>query len=189
MPRSNFERTAAMPPHAHYSLPPSTALVPLTFADRLVDELPRLRRYGLSLSGSTHLADDLVQETMLKALSNADSFIAGSNVGSWLVAILRNTYFSMLRKRKREVEDLDGAYASRLISIPEQESDLHVADFCKALATLPETQRDVLILVGAFGASYDDAALLSGAPIGTVKSRLWRGRVALSERLGADFLQ
>ena len=134
----------------------------------------------MSLSGRSALADDLVQETLTKAWAKADSYQDGTNLMAWLFTILRNEFYSHLRKRKREVEDVDGAEAAQLVAAPAQMASLELGDFREALATLPEDQREAIILVGASGFSYEEAADIMGCAVGTVKSRLSRARARLT---------
>ncbi len=154
-----------------------------SFRDELVAEISNLRAFAISLSGSVSLADDLVQETLLRAWSKSDKFQPGTSLRAWLFTILRNIYYSNYRKRAREVQDSDGAYARRLIVSGDQESHLDLEDFRKALARLPTEQREVLILVGANGLSYEEAATICEVEIGTIKSRLSRARSKLVELL------
>ncbi len=154
------------------------------FREGLVGEMPNLRAFAISLSGRIQLADDLVQETLLKAWSNADSYQPGSNLRAWLFTILRNTYFSLYRQRGREVQDTDGIYSQRLATPAAQEGALDLADFRIALAKLPPEQREVLIMVGASGLTYEEAATVCDCAVGTVKSRVNRARAKLSELLG-----
>ncbi len=163
---------------------PSRAEPKRSFRDLLVAEIPNLRAFGASLSGSMHLADDLVQDTLLKAWGHSSSFTEGSNIRAWLFTILRNTYYSLYRKRGREVQDTDGIYSNRVAVPADQDSAVDLADLRKALAKLPEEQREVLIMVGATGLSYEEAAVVCGVAIGTVKSRVNRGRARLAELLG-----
>lgn len=155
-----------------------------SFRDLLTSEIPNLRAFAVSLSGSVHLADDLVQETLLKAWSNASSFREGTNMRAWLFTILRNSYFSLYRKRSREVRDADGIYAQTLSVTGSQESSIDLADFRTALGKLPEEQREVLIMVGASGLSYEEAAEVCQVAVGTIKSRLNRARIKLADLLG-----
>jgi RNA polymerase sigma-70 factor (ECF subfamily) len=157
-----------------------------SFKDGIVKEIPNLRAFATSLSGSVTLADDLVQDTLLRAWSNADKFQAGTNLRAWLFTILRNAYYSHYRKRTREVQDTDGLYSERLAIVGDQESHLDLADFRRALATLPAEQREVLTMIGATGLSYEEAAEICGVAIGTIKSRLNRARAKLSEILLLD---
>lgn len=153
------------------------------FKDGLIREIPNLRAFAASLSGSMQLADDLVQDTLLKAWGNSDKFEPGTSLRAWLFTILRNTYYSLYRKRGREVQDSEGTYAERMATHGNQESHLDLADFRKALAKLPEEQREVLIMVGATGLSYEEAADICGVAIGTIKSRVNRARTKLAELL------
>lgn len=156
------------------------------FREKLISEIPNLRAFGMSLSGSLHQADDLVQDTLLKAWSHADSFTPGTNMRAWLFTILRNTYYSLYRRRGREVQDTEGIYAGKVAVSGGQEGAIDLADFRIALAKLPEEQREVLIMVGATGLSYQEAADICGVAVGTIKSRVNRARTKLSELLGIN---
>ena len=120
--------------------------------------VPRLRAFAISLSGKVDRADDLVQETLLLAMANIHSFQPGTNMPAWLLTILRNRYRTEYRKYRREIEDVDGRYAESLISPPEQHSRVEFEEFRVALAKLPPDQREALLLVGASGFSYEEAA-------------------------------
>ena len=154
--------------------------------DALLAAVPSLRAFAISLSGQVDRADDLVQDTLLRALSNIDRFERGTNLNAWLFTILRNLFHSEYRKRKREVEDVDGTYAAKLKTAPDQGSWLDFQDFRTALAKLPADQREALLLVGAQGFSYEDAANIMGCAIGTVKSRVNRARMRLAALLSLD---
>lgn len=158
--------------------------VSATLRDALIAEMSSLRAFGVSLCGDKERADDLVQETLFKAWNHLDSFREGTNLKAWLFTILRNTYFSERRKRRREVEDADGSYAAQLASPPEQPGHMEMQDFRAVLARLPDDQREALILVGAAGFSYEEAAQISGCPVGTIKSRVNRARSRLADLLG-----
>ncbi len=158
----------------------------LDFREKLVAEIPSLRAFAASLSGSMQQADDLVQDTLLKAWGHADSFTAGTNIRAWLFTILRNTYYSLYRKRGREVQDTDGIYSNKVAVPGGQESAIDLADFRIALAKLPEEQREVLIMVGATGLSYEETAVICGVAVGTIKSRVNRARIKLAELLGIN---
>ena len=151
--------------------------------DELVDHLPALRAFALSLTRDGSSADDLVQDTIVKAWTNMDKFQAGTNLRAWLFTILRNTFYSARRKTRREVSDSDGIYAARLATRPDHDGRLAMTDFRAAFAQLPDEQREALILVGASGFSYDDAARMTGVAVGTVKSRANRGRKRLADLL------
>lgn len=151
--------------------------------DRLVEHLPALRAFALSLARNGAAADDLVQDTILKAWTNMDKFEAGTNLRAWLFTILRNTFYSARRKVSREVADVDGLHAARLSQKPDHDGRLALSDFQGAFAKLPDEQREALILVGASGFSYEEAADMCGCAVGTIKSRANRGRRKLSELL------
>ncbi len=167
------------------SSPPDAASTPnAAFREALIREMPGLRAFAVSLAGSFHQADDLLQETLLKAWSSSESFTPGTNMRAWLFTILRNTYYSQYRRRGREVQDTDGVYSGRMATPPNQEGALDIADFQAALAKLPPEHRDVLLMVGASGFSYEEAAEICGVAVGTVKSRLNRARARLADVLG-----
>ena len=117
--------------------------------EAMLAAVPSLRAFAISLSGNVDRADDLVQETLLRAMANINSFQPGTNMSAWLFTILRNLFRSEYRKRRREVEDTDGSYAESLKSHPEQHSRVEFEEFRAALAKLPPDQREALILVGA----------------------------------------
>jgi RNA polymerase sigma-70 factor (ECF subfamily) len=152
--------------------------------DDLVAAIPNMRAFAISLCGNRDRADDLVQEALVKAWNHLSSFQEGTNLKAWLFTILRNAYFSELRKTKREVADSDGQLAARLAVPPEQQGHLDLIDLNRALAQLPPDQREALILVGAEGFSYEDAATISACAVGTVKSRVNRARTRLAELMG-----
>jgi RNA polymerase sigma-70 factor (ECF subfamily) len=154
--------------------------------DALLNEIPSLRAFAISLTGGIDRADDLVQDTLMKAWAAADSFQDGTSLRAWLFTIMRNTFFSQHRKRRREVQDVDGEAAARLVSHPEQFGHLDLADFRAALAELPVDQREVLMLVGASGFSYEEAAEICDCAVGTIKSRLNRARQRLMQNLKLD---
>jgi RNA polymerase sigma-70 factor (ECF subfamily) len=148
--------------------------------------VPSLRAFAISLCGNVDRADDLVQEALLRAWGNLDSFAPGTNMSAWLFTILRNVFRSEYRKRRREVEDADGTYADSLTSLPNQTSSLEMDEFRKALDLLPPDQREALILVGASGFSYEEAAQICGCAVGTIKSRVNRARTRLAELLSVE---
>lgn len=150
----------------------------------LSDQLPQLRAFARTLARDAAQADDLVQETLLKAWSNRHRFEPGTNLRAWLFTILRNTFYSHHRKRRREVQDVDDAHVGRLAVRPDQDHALAMRDFATALASLPEDQREALILVGAAGMAYEEAAEVCGVAVGTIKSRVSRARARLGDLLG-----
>src|SRR4051794_14457493 len=149
----------------------------------MLASLPSLRAFALSLTNAREVADDLVQDTLVRALAKIDQFEPGTNMGAWLFTILRNIFYSQCRRTKHEVEDPDGSYAGRLCTAPDQHAKCDVQDMLKALAKLPLEQWEALILVAAEGLSYEEAAHICGAATGTIKSRVSRGRVRLAELL------
>lgn len=151
--------------------------------DALIIHLPALRAFALSLARNGTAADDLVQETILKAWSGFDRFQQGTNLRAWLFTILRNCFYTELRKRRREVSDSDGVYAARLVQKPDHDGTLAMRDFEVAFEKLIVEQREALALVGALGFSYEEAAATIGCALGTVKSRVNRGRQRLAELL------
>ncbi|ODN72095.1 sigma-70 family RNA polymerase sigma factor [Methylobrevis pamukkalensis] len=157
-----------------------------SFRDGIVAEIPSLRAFAMSLCGKPDLADDLVQEALMKAWAASASFSEGTNLRAWMFTILRNVYFSQLRKKKREVEDADGRHAARLSVSGEQQARLDMSDFQEALGQLPADQREVLTLIGASGFSYEEAAEICGVPVGTIKSRLNRARGRLTAILAIE---
>src|SRR5688500_15128780 len=154
--------------------------------EAMLSAVPSLRAFAISLSGNVDRADDLVQETLLRAMANIDSFQPGTNMSAWMFTILRNLFRSEYRKRRREVEDTDGSYAESLKSHPEQNSRLEFQEFRTALAKLPPDQREALILVGASGFSYEEAAAICECAVGTIKSRVNRARTRLSELMSVE---
>ncbi|MCE8007431.1 RNA polymerase sigma factor [Aestuariivita sp.] len=154
--------------------------------DALVDHLPAMRAFATSLTRNSATADDMVQDTLVKAWTNIDKFEAGTNMRAWLFTILRNTYYSNRRKAKREVADVDGVHTESLSQKPDHDGRLHMSDFREAFAKLPDEQREALILVGASGFAYEEAADMCGVAVGTIKSRVNRGRKRLAELMHLD---
>jgi RNA polymerase sigma-70 factor, ECF subfamily len=154
--------------------------------DDLIALMPNPRAFAFSLCGQHERADDLVQETLLKAWSHLDSFREGTNLRAWLFTILRNSFFSDMRKRRREVEDAGGKKAQSLSVAPAQQGHVDMQDLRKALDLLPPHQREAVVLVGAAGMSYEEAAEIAKCAVGTMKSRVNRARVKLGEHFGVD---
>jgi RNA polymerase sigma-70 factor (ECF subfamily) len=156
------------------------------FGEEMVAQIPYLRAFAISLSGSYSVADDLVQDTLVKAWSHADSFEPGTNFRAWLVTILRNTYFSQYRKRSREVQDSDNVLAEQIPVKGGQESNVTMQDVQKALNKLAPEHREILLMIGITELSYEEAAQVCDIAVGTVKSRLNRARAKLAEHLGLN---
>lgn len=149
------------------------------FKQQLALVIPHLRAFGRSLSGNRDLADDLVQETLLKAWAARKRFQAGTNMRAWTFIILRNLFLSQMR-RARFKGEWDDLVADRVLAAPaSQDKHVELADMQRALMHLPQPQREALILVGAGGFAYEEAAEICGVAVGTIKSRVARGRVAL----------
>ena len=153
-------------------------------SDLLVGEIPYLRAFAISLCGSPTLADDLVQDTLVKAWAKFDSFQQGTNLRAWLITILRNNFFSIYRKSRREVQDSDGIHAAQIAVRGGQEDNLEMSDFRTALAKLAPAHREALIMIGVTELSYEEAAAVCGVAVGTIKSRVHRARSHLAELLG-----
>ena len=157
---------------------------PETFSrSELLKTLPHLRAFAISLAGNVDAADDLVQDTLLRALGKGHLFKPGTCLQAWLFTILRNLFYTSLRKRRREVEDPDGVIAGMLSTAPEQHGRLDLDDLRTALGNLSVEQREALLLVGAEGMSYEEAAAICEVNIGTIKSRINRARTRLAELL------
>lgn len=154
-----------------------------SFKRDLLSTLPNLRAFAVSLAGKQDKADDLVQDTIMKAWAKQDSFEPGTNMKAWLFTILRNEFYSQMRKRGREVQDSDGLFTERMSVHPAQFGSLDLRDFQNALARLPDDQREAIVLVGASGFSYEEAAEVCGCAIGTIKSRVSRARAQLQAEL------
>lgn len=152
--------------------------------DEIMDHIPAMRAFAISLTRNATSADDLVQDTIVKAWTNIEKFTIGTDLRAWLFTILRNTFFSDRRKVKREVPDPDGIHAASLTVKPDHDSRLAFAEFLRAFDQLSPEHREVLILVGANGYSYEDAASMMGVATGTVKSRANRARARLCDLLG-----
>src|ERR1700680_1838360 len=166
------------------SMPPANPLQP-PVREAMLAAVPSLRAFAISLCGKVDRADDLVQETLLRAIGNINSFQPGTNMCAWLFTILRNLFRSEYRTQ-REVQDTDGSLLDSLKSPPEQHSRVEFEDFRDALAKLPFVQREALLLVGASGLSYEEAAAICETAVGTIKSRVHRARRRLSELLAID---
>jgi len=167
------------------------AWVPLSdpeFKQQLALVIPHLRAFGRSLSGNRDTADDLVQETLLKAWAARKRFQAGTNMRAWTFIILRNLYLSQMR-RARFKGEWDDLVAERVLAAPaSQDRHVELGDMQRALLHLPQPQREALILVGAGGFAYEEAAAICGVAVGTIKSRVARGRVALESILSEGAL-
>jgi RNA polymerase sigma-70 factor (ECF subfamily) len=150
----------------------------------MLRSLPHLRAFAISLTGDVTRADDLVQEALLRGLSNLNRFEPGTNMQAWLFTILRNLFHTEFRKRRREIEDVDGAISARVPVLPEQEGHVAMGELQAALAKLSPEHREALVLIGAQGLSYEETARICGTHVGTIKSRMNRARARLAELMG-----
>ncbi|TNJ47475.1 RNA polymerase sigma factor [Phaeobacter sp. B1627] len=149
----------------------------------LISHMKVLRAFAMSLTRNDAAADDLVQDTVLKAWTNLEKFQEGTNMRAWLFTILRNTFYSNRRKAVREVEDSTGSITESISVKPAHDGRLQLAEFRAALNLLPAEQREVLTLIGVLQYSYEEAAEVCGVKVGTIKSRLNRGREALALKM------
>jgi RNA polymerase sigma-70 factor (ECF subfamily) len=154
--------------------------------DQVVGMIPALRAFAWSISRNGSDADDLVQDTLIKAWSHRDKFETGTNLRAWLFTILRNTYYTAVVRRRREVRDEDDQHARSLTTAPTQEWGLAIHALQAALDQLPAEHREALILVGAAGLSYEEAAQICGCALGTIKSRVNRARNRLLKVMEID---
>lgn len=154
--------------------------------DQVVALIPALRAFAWSISRNGSDADDLVQDTLIKAWSHRDKFETGTNLRAWLFTILRNTYYTAVVRRRREVRDEDDQHARSLTAAPTQEWGLAIHALQAALDQLPPEHREALILVGAAGLSYEEAAEICGCALGTIKSRVNRARNRLLKVMEID---
>jgi len=152
----------------------------------LIEHLPAMRAFAISLTRNPATADDMVQDAIEKAWRSFDKFEPGTNMRAWLFTILRNTYYSSRRKAKREVADVDGVHTEGLAEKPAHDGRLQMTDFRAAFSQLSDEQREALLLVGASGFSYEEAAQMCGVAVGTMKSRTGRGRQKLAELMQLD---
>lgn len=156
------------------------------FHTQLPEQSLMLHRRALKLTANSHRADDLVQATLLKAWAKRDSYQPQTNLRAWLFTILRNTFYSDLRKQRFEVEDVEGARAAALFQEPSQHHALALKELVSAIGTLPMEQRRPVVLMGAFGYSQLEAAEACGCTVGTIKSRVSRGRATLTQAVAHE---
>ncbi|WP_347303065.1 sigma-70 family RNA polymerase sigma factor [Croceibacterium sp. TMG7-5b_MA50] len=161
-------------------LPKRSADDKKAFKRELEGVVPHLRAFARGLCGRPDMADDLVQETLLKAWAAQDRFEPGTSMRAWTFVILRNAYLTDMR-RNRFRGEYDETAAERILTAPAgQEEPIHLSDMHRALLTLPPERREALLLVGAGGFSYEEAATICGCAVGTIKSRVGRARAALT---------
>ncbi len=153
---------------------------PVDWRHAITDLLPSLRAFAFTLSRNAADADDLVQETLTKAWAHRARFEPGSNLRAWLFTILRNSWYTGAAKRRREVPDEEGRYAASLTAEASQEWTAELTSLQAALNALPPEHREAIVMVGAAGLSYQEAADISGCAVGTIKSRVNRARHRLA---------
>lgn len=153
------------------------------FEEELLAAVPFMRAFGRTLTGDVEQAEDLAQETLLQAWRCRDQFRPGTNLRAWLSTILRNRFYSTQRRRKWRAEYDQESMERTLVAPDDPSTNVELEDVRRALAMLPDFQREALILVGAGGLSYEEVAQVMGCPVGTVKSRVRRARDELQSLL------
>jgi RNA polymerase sigma-70 factor (ECF subfamily) len=159
---------------------PRSASAQAEFRRELEAVIPHLRAFARGLCGRADMADDLVQEAMLKAWAARERFEPGTSMRAWTFVILRNAYLTEMRRNRFRGEYDEGVAERILVQPSDQEGPIHLSDLQRALQTLPPEWREALLLVGAGGFSYEEAAEICGCAVGTIKSRVGRARAALN---------
>jgi len=155
------------------------------FCRQLEEQIPRLRRYARALTRDSSRADDLVQSCLMRALAKSHLWQPGTDLRAWLFTILHNQHVNDVRRALREGSTIPVEDAAPLMTAPaSQDASLQLRDLDRAMAQLAEEQRQVLLLVGLEGMRYDEVARVLQIPVGTVRSRLSRGREALRQLMG-----
>lgn len=149
------------------------------FRSSLLSAIPAMRGFAASLCRDAATADDLVQETLVRAWANGRLSRPGTNMDAWLCTILRNQFYTTMRRRMREVEDAHGEPAGQVAEPASQDRVVALSSLRATLATLPEAQREALLMVGEEGCTYEEAAERLGCRVGTIKSRVSRARARL----------
>ncbi|ATN37723.1 RNA polymerase subunit sigma (plasmid) [Rhizobium sp. ACO-34A] len=152
----------------------------------MVNYIPALRAFARSFCRTSEDADDLVQETLVKAIANCARFEAGTQLKSWLFTIMRNTFFTSYRKAKKEIVGLSDTMTDRLTIDPPQDWSVQAIDIQRALDRLPQHQRETIVLVIMLGESYETAAAICRCSVGTIKSRINRARRQLCRELSTS---
>jgi RNA polymerase sigma-70 factor, ECF subfamily len=156
------------------------------FAELVEKEIPRLRRYARALCRSSSAqADDLVQDTLLRGIAKQHLWKEGTNLRAWLLTLMHNQFVNNIRHSAREGTTIDIEDVSRpMVAVSDPSAPLQLRDLERALAQLPVEQRQVILLIGLEGLSYQEAAQILAVPTGTVRSRLSRSRDQLRQLLG-----
>lgn len=168
------------------SIPSEPDRQPSSSEHELVSLIPALRAFARTFYRDADEADDLVQETLTKAIAKIHQFTEGTSMKSWLFTIMRNTFYTRIKIARREAPGAADCASARPAVDPTQEWSARGREISEALQRLSDAQREVLVLIGVLGVSYEDAASICGCAIGTIKSRLNRARVRLLEELGED---
>jgi RNA polymerase sigma-70 factor (ECF subfamily) len=173
-----------------------TVMAMSDFNDLLAAQIPRLRRYARALLRDVTRADDLVQDTLVRALGKQHLWEPGTNLRAWLFTLMHNQHVNNARQGRREETAVDfDEISATLVAISDPTAACQLRELDRGLARLPVEQREVILLVGLEGVRYDEAAAILNIPIGTVRSRLFRGRESLrklmdmEERAGANPLR
>jgi RNA polymerase sigma-70 factor (ECF subfamily) len=157
-----------------------------TIERAMLAAVPDMRAFALSLCHRRDRVDDLVQEALLRAIANIQSFKSGTNMTAWLFTILRNNFLNEYRKSRHEVPDANEYFIGTMTSQPDQEAHIQLDEFRNALGQLPHDQREAVVLVGGAGLSYEEAAKICRCAVGTMKSRAFRARARLAELMGIE---
>lgn len=157
------------------------------FQDLLEAQIPRLRRHARALTRDAHRADYLVLDTLLRALMKQDRWEPGTNLRAWLFTLMHNQHVNDVRRANREAGAIDiDDISSSLVATTDPTASRQLHELERALGQLPTEQREIILLVGLEGFSYEDAAEILAVPVGTVRSRLSRGREALRRQFGME---
>ena len=151
--------------------------------NQILEHFPAMRSFAISLCRDTALAEDILQDAVIKALLNFDKFKTGTNLKAWLLTIVRNTFYSEMRRSGREIAEIEQDGPGATAIPPVHDGVLQLRDFRRVFCKLGVEYREALLLVGALGFSYDEAARICGVPVGTIKSRVLRARRQLAEEL------
>jgi len=163
-----------------------SALSATEFKKALLESVPHLRAFARSLCNDAVAADDLVQDTMLRAWKARDSYTANTSFRAWSFTILRNVFYSEKRRSWRSTELAPEIAERTLVASDNPAKGMELVELRNALDHLPDDQREAIILVGAGGMAYEEAAQIVGCAVGTIKSRVSRARKALTAMLDAD---
>jgi RNA polymerase sigma factor (sigma-70 family) len=157
-----------------------------TLSNEIVELIPALRAFARTFYRDINDADDLVQVTLVRALSSVHQFQAGTAMKSWLFTIMRNAFYTKVKVDARQAPGKGHCASIKPIVDPPQEWSACGKELANAISRLPEQQREVIMLIGVLGVSYEEAAEICNCAVGTIKSRLNRARNRLLEELGEE---